>query len=145
MVLSAKPIDLDKWPRNKDYTKGYVWQKDYSGDFARLTSGALHVDKVYFSDTDNTPVIVTILKGDNRYYVQSFDLPTLEESCSMLGIAHPAELEGKTLDAYLVETNILGIKGTEVLGIKIRRELSAQEISARYAQHGGWDDNIHPL
>lgn len=145
MVLSAKPIDLDKWPWNKDYTKGYVWQRDYTGNFEGLRTAVLRVDKVYISDTESTPAVVTLCKTDHRYYVQSFDLPTLEESCSLLGIAHLAELEGKTLDAYLVETNILEIKGTEVLGVKVRRELSAQEISARYAQHGGWDNNIHPL
>lgn len=145
MVLSAKPIDLDKFPWNEDCTKGYVWQKDYTGDFKRLESRTLRVDKVYIRDTDNIAVVVTYCKTDNRYYVQSFDPSTLQETCTALAVQHPLELEGRTLDAYLVETNFLGAKGTEVLGVKVRRELSAQEISAQYAKHGGWDDNIHPL
>lgn len=115
MTLSAKSMDWEN----------YVWNKDYKGSLAQTVKRVLHVDKVYTNEKD----IVAVYKTNDRYYVQSFEQSTLTKSCSTLGVTHPSELEGKTLEAYITET--------EIVGIRTQRQIPSQS--------GGRDENIHPL
>ncbi|MBI5003123.1 hypothetical protein HZC31_07085 [Candidatus Woesearchaeota archaeon] len=96
MIISTKQWDWDNW----------VWNKEYKGSLAQATKTAVHVDKVYTNSID----IVAVYKGRDQYYVQSFDQSTLAQSCSLLGVTHPNELEGKTLDAYITETEIVAMR-----------------------------------
>ena len=96
MALSTKLMDWKTW----------VWNKDYKECLAQATTTMVRVDKVYTNGAD----IVAVYKQRDRYYVQSFEQAALEGSCSVLGVAHPAELEGKTIEAYVTETEIVGIR-----------------------------------
>ena len=96
MAISTKPMDWNTW----------VWNKDYKGSLAAATIAKVHVDKVYANDAD----IVAVYKRDGRYYATSFDQATLHEACAVLAVQHPSELEGKTLEAYVTETELVGIR-----------------------------------
>lgn len=100
----AEPMDWNTW----------VWNKGYKGSLAPATITKIVVDKVYANDSD----IVSIYKGNNRYYIQAFDQATLQEACSVLAVQHPSELEGKTLEAFVTET--------EIVAIRTQRKMPAQ-------------------
>lgn len=100
MVLStlpsALPSDWDAW----------IWNKNYRGSLGQAEKTTLNVDKVYTNDSD----IVAVFRKSGRYYVQAFDPATLNESCVTLHVDYIPELQGKTLEAYVTETELVGIR-----------------------------------